>query len=143
MNKRILIGSQYFFGCYEGFKGHDIDELEIINTNNFRNCRQLSGQGSCLFQFKEYDSKEPYINFALRSKTGMVIGKFLVPEFCEKIGFTIEDLPRLEPLLERLDEQHKYEEIIYNAYIENNSFTLTDEQRAAAYKSYKESRGIE
>ena len=73
----------------------------------------------------------------------MVIGKFLVPEFCAEIGFTIEDLPRLEPLLAKLDEKHKYEEIIYNAYIENNAFVLTDEQRAAAYESYKVSRGIE
>ena len=47
--KRFLIGSQYFFGCYEGFKGHDIDELQIINAQNFSNCRQLSGNGKCIF----------------------------------------------------------------------------------------------
>lgn len=140
---RMLIGSQYFFNCYEGFEGRDLDELEIIETDNFRHCRQISGQRRCLFQFKKYDSKEVYIKYALRSKTGMVLGKFLVPEFCNAIGFTIEDLPRLEPLLAKLDEKHKYEEIIYNAYIENNAFVLTDEQRAAAYESYKVSRGAE
>jgi hypothetical protein len=56
----------------------------------------------------------------------MVIGKFLIPEFNELINFTIDDLPRLEPLLNRLDDKHKYEKIIYDSYIENNAFVLTD-----------------
>ena len=34
------------------------------------------------------------------------------------------------------------EEIIFNSYIENNSFTLTQEQRDLAYQSYKETRRI-
>ena len=89
---------------------------------------------------KKHDSKEDYIDWALKSNIGMVIGKFLVPEFCTEIGFTIEDLPRLAPLLDRLDDGHKYEEIIYHSYLENGSFTLTDEQRDRAYQSYKESR---
>ena len=72
----------------------------------------------------------------------MVIGKFLVPEFCNEIGFSIEDLRELVPLIEKLDKKHKYEEIIFNAYLENGAFILTDEQRAAAYKSYRESRGL-
>ena len=71
----------------------------------------------------------------------MVIGKFLVPEFCDAIGFTIEDLPKLEVLVTRLDEKHLYEKIIYDSYIENNAFVLTDRQRDQAYKSYLESRG--
>jgi hypothetical protein len=71
----------------------------------------------------------------------MVVGKFLVPEFCAAIGFTIEDLPQLKPLIDILDNKHKYEEIIFNSYLKNGSFTLTDEQRERAYKSYKNSRG--
>ena len=141
MNK-ILIGSQYFFSCYEDFLSKDIDELEIIETADFKQIRQITGQGKCLFQLQKHDSKEDYIIWALQSKLGMVIGKFLIPEFNEKIGFTIEDLPNLAPLIEKLDAKHKYEEIIFNSYIENNAFTLTLEQREQAYKSYKESRGI-
>ena len=71
----------------------------------------------------------------------MIVGKFLIPEFCEEIGMTIEDLPKLRPLIEKLDDGHKYEEIIFNSYIENGAFILTDEQRLKAYNSYKESRG--
>ena len=136
----MLIGSKYFFSCYEDFEPHDTDELEIIETDEFKQMRQLTGQGRCLFQMKKHSSKEDYIDWAIKSPVGMVIGKFLVPEFCDAIGFTVEDLPRVKVLIDRLDETHKYEEIIYNSYIENGSFTLTDEQRARAYSSYKESR---
>ena len=72
----------------------------------------------------------------------MVIGKFLVPEFCETIGFTVADLHKLEVLITKLDDKHKYEEIIFNSYIENGDFTLTKEQRDLAYQSYKETRRI-
>ena len=140
MNK-FLMGSQYFFSCYEDFNSKDIDEIEIIETNDFKYIRQLTGKGRCLFQLKKLNNVNDYIEYALQSNIGMVIGKFLIPEFCEAIGFTINDLPKLKILINQLDDKHKYEEIIYNSYIENNSFTLTDKQRENAYKSYKESRG--
>lgn len=139
---KFLMGSQYFFSCYEDFTSKDTDEVEIIETDEFKYVRQLTGQGRCLFQLKKYPSKEEYIDCALQSSLGMVVGKFLIPEFCEAIGFTVEDLPRLHGLVDILDDKHKYEEIIYNAYIKNGSFTLTDMQRNEAYNSYKESRGI-
>ncbi len=139
MNK-FLIGSQYFFSCYNDFESKDIDELQIIEANEFSQVRQITGKGRCLFQVKKHDSKEDYIDWALQSQIGMVVGKFLVPEFCAAIGLTIEDLSRLKVLIDKLDDKHKYEEIIYNSYIENGSFTLTPDQRDRAYKSYKESR---
>lgn len=136
----MIIGSTYFFSCYEDFKPHDIDELEIIETDEFKQTRQFTGLGRCLFQMKKHSSKEEYIDWAIKSPIGMTVGKFLVPEFCEAIGFTVDDLPRVRVLIDRLDKTHKYEEIIYNSYLENGSFTLTEEQRAKAYESYKNSR---
>ena len=140
MNK-IIIGSQYFFSCYENFESKDIDELQLIDTNEFEQIRQITGRGKCLFQMKKHSTTEEYIDWALKSSIGMVIGKFLIPEFCAEIGFTINDLPRLSALIDRLDDRHKYEELIYNSYLQNGSFTLTDEQRDKAYESYRESRG--
>jgi hypothetical protein len=140
MNK-YLMGSKYFFSCYDDFTSKDIDEIQIIETNEFNQVRQITGQGKCLFQLRKHPSKEGYINWALQSQIGMVIGKFLIPEFNEAIGFTVEDLPRLKVLIDKLDDKHKYEEIIFNSYLKNGSFTLTDEQRERAYKSYKQSRG--
>lgn len=139
MNK-FLIGSNYFFSCYDDFKSKDIDELQIVETDEFKQIRQITGKGKCLFQMKKHNSKEEYINWALKSELGMVIGKFLVPEFCNEIGFTIQDLPKLQLLINKLDDKHKYEEIIFNSYLQNGSFELTDEQRDLAYQSYKNAR---
>lgn len=138
---KILIGSTYFFSQYEDFQSKDIDEIEIIDTIEFSQMRQITGQGKCLFQMKRHSSKDEYIKWALKSQMGMVIGKFLVPEFNSVIGLTIEDLLKLKPLLKKLDDKHKYEEIIFNSYIENGDFTLTEKQRDLAYQSYKDSRG--
>ena len=139
---KILIGSTYFFSEYNDFNSKDRDELEIIDTNEFNQIRQITGKGKCLFQMKRHSSKEEYIAWALQSQLGMVIGKFLVPEFNAAIGFSVEDLKRLSPLIKILDDKHKYEEIIFNSYIENGNFTLTKEQRDLAYQSYKETRRI-
>lgn len=139
---KILIGSTYFFSEYNDFNSKDRDELEIIDTNEFNQIRQITGKGKCLFQMKRHSSKEEYIAWALQSQLGMVIGKFLVPEFNAAIGFSVEDLKRLSPLIKKLDDKHKYEEIIFNSYIENGNFTLTKEQRDLAYQSYKETRRI-
>ena len=77
------------------------------------------------------------IKDALMSKSGMVIGKFLVLEFINELNMTIEDLKTLKPLIERLDEKHLYEKVIYDSYIQNNDFYLTQEQLDEAYKIYK------
>ena len=135
----ILMGSNYFFHQYSDFKSTDIDKIELVDTDEFKEKRIIRGQGKDYFYLKR-KSKEQLIQDALKSKLPMVVGKFLIPEFNKQINFTIEDLPKLQPLIDKLDEKHKYEEIIYNAYIENKSFTLTEEQRDAAYRRYKEAR---
>jgi hypothetical protein len=136
------MGSTYFFSCYDDFKSHDIDEVEIIETADFKYMRHLSGQGKCLFQLKRKETAEEYIQDALKNNLGMTVGKFLIPEFCTEIRLTIEDLPKLQPLIDKLDDRHLYEKIIFESYLENGTFVLTEEQRLAAYKEYKESRGI-
>ncbi len=140
---RILVGSQYFFAQYPHFKSKDIDEVEIVETAEFQHLKQISRKGSCLFIIRRQQNKDDYINWALKSKAGMVLGKFLVPEFCQEIDFTIKDLPKLAPLLDRLDRRHQYERIIYDSYLSNGAFYLTQAQRDAAYTSYYKSRQID
>lgn len=70
----------------------------------------------------------------------MQLGKFLIPTFIEAIGFTIEDLKKLQPLADNLDDKHKYEKVIYDSYIQNNDFILTDEQLQKAYLEYKHNK---
>lgn len=135
-----LVGSTYFFSCYEGFVPHDRDTVEIIETDMFQHKRQITGRGMCVFQLKKKAHFQEYLDWDIHTGEGMAVGKWLVPEFCAEVGFTVEDLPKLLPLVELLDERHKYEEVIYNAYVENQSFTLTAEQRAEAYKCYQEKK---
>ena len=70
----------------------------------------------------------------------MEIGKFLVPEFIKEFKLSIDDLKKLEPIVAKLDDKHKYEEVIFRSYLENNDFILTDEQREEAFRIYNNSR---
>ena len=141
MNKRYLVGSQYFFRDIVGFSSKDIDYLEIEeNPKEYKFYMQFTSKDKCLFKWKKLHKKQ-FISYCLkRSKSAMEIGKFLVKEFVEDIEFTIEDLKQLEPALEKLDEKHLYLKVIYNSYIENNDFVLTQEQRLLAYEEYKKAR---
>ena len=140
MDNRFLVGSQYFFKDIEGFNSKDIDYL-IIETNprDYKEKYQISGNCQCLFKWKKM-SKDDFINNVLETKLPMEVGKFLVREVAFVIGLKINDLKKLRPVIERLDEKHKYLEVIYNSYLENGSFYLTDEQRELAYEEYKKAR---
>lgn len=135
----ILMGSTYFFKSYPDFKPHDIDKIDIIETDKFAEKQIIRGQGKDYIILKN-KPKQQLIADALKSELAMVVGKFLIPEFNNCIGFTIEDLPQLQPLIDNLDEKHLYEKIIYEAYLANGDFILTQKQRDAAYESYKETR---
>lgn len=139
--EKILIGSRYFFSSYKDFRSHDYDYVAFVDTNDFQQMCRVRSKRECVFIMKRHEDKEAYIDWALQQKAGMVIGKFLVPEVCKEMGFKLTDLLKLESLLDKLDEKHEYERIIYDSYLINGDFVLTDEQRQRAYDSYKESRG--
>lgn len=138
MNK-FLVGSNIFFrGFFEDFNSKDIDILLLEdNPNGFENVRQFHFKDRCIFQWRRMDKNE-FINLSLERGLGMELGKFLVPEFAKEMKMDINDLERLRPLAEKLDEKHLYEKVIYNAYIENGCWFLTDEQRIEAYRVYNE-----
>lgn len=138
--KTILVGSTYFFKDIEGFNSKDVDYLILENRpKEYKTNYQLTGKGQCLFKWKKMSVSE-YISLALETKCPMEVGKFLVKEVAYSIGMKIEDLEKLAPVFEKLDDKHKYEKVIYDSYIENNKYYLTDEQRMRAYEVYKEFR---
>lgn len=143
MRRKILVGSSAFFNEIEGFQPKDRDYVILVsNPVGFRYARQTSFPDKyCLFEWKKM-SVDEFIKYTLETKLSMTAGKFLIPEFNKQIGFTIEHLKKLGPVFERLDDRHQYEKIIYDAYVENNCFELTEEQRLKAYKKYKEERQI-
>lgn len=139
----MLMGSRYFFEGYPDFKPHDTDTIELVPPNKMFKIglvvRGKKGQGTDAYFFVK-KPKEDMIQDALNSQVPMVFCKFLIPEFNEQIGFTVEDLPKLWPLVNRVDEKHLYAKMIFEYYIENKSFTLTQEQRDKAYHEYKRLR---
>ena len=139
-NKRYLMGSRYFFGCFIDFKSHDTDYIILEdNPKDYKNVKNIRGQGQDIFYWRKMQPSE-FIEVTLSSGTPMQIGKFLIPEVVNELKFTIEDLKLLEPLVRQLDEKHLYEKIIYYSYIKNNQFSLTSEQITHAYKIYKKYR---
>lgn len=138
--KKIMIGSSVFFSEYEDYKSKDKDVIAIMDTFiPHKNSLNMKIKGEDIFLYRNMN-KQRFIQDAFSSGVPMRAGKFLVPEFAEYIGLDINDLRRLAPLFDQMDEAHKYEKIIFDAYVENGSFTLTDEQRNVAYEEYKKTR---
>lgn len=136
----MIVGSNAFFKDIDGFVSKDTDILELVDIPiGFKIVRQIKFPNKCVFQWKRMNPQE-FIDATLKHNVPMAIGKFLIPEFCEEIGFTIEHLKQLKPLVEKLDEKHKYEEVIFNSYIKNGSFVLESEQLMESYELYKQTR---
>ena len=129
---------------YDDYKLKDNDELHIVDEFIFPNkvCMNMRlFDGNDIFIFKNTDKQE-YINDVYESGVNMKVGKFLIPEFNKYINFTIDDLKSLQPIFDNMDEKHTYERVIFESYLKNGDFFLTDEQRREAYKEYKRSRGL-
>lgn len=132
----MIVGSSAFFRSIDGFVSKDIDILELIDKPiGFKIFRQIKFPNKCVFQWKRMSPQE-FIDVTIKNNTPMEVGKFLVPEFNNEIGFTIDDLKQLDLLFNKLDDKHLYEKIIYDSYIENNQFILTDIQLQKAYEEY-------
>ena len=144
---KYLVGSSYFFYQYEDYQIIDLDYVELIKINqDDEDCYDIKNiivtpEGYIAdYRIIYYKTKEDIIQRELKYKVGNFIGQFLVPELCKEINFTIQDLLRMKPLVEALDKKHLYEKIIYDFYIQNNSFVLTGSQRFKAYQEYKKYR---
>lgn len=140
--KKFTVGSKAFFDGMPGYKPHDTDILCIMDVWDVEGTDILNMKlnREDVF-FTRNMSKEEFIQNAFEEHP-MRIGKFMVPEFAEYIGFTISDLKRLKPILNKMDDKHKYYVVIYNSYLKNKTFKLTEEQRQIAFDTYKKERGM-
>ena len=140
--ERIITGSCCFFAEYPGFCSKDIDEIEFVDKNPSSSFERIvKGTNKDVFYLKK-TTKENYIKYFLNRDSGMTIAFFITPRVAEILGLTIEDLKLVAPLREKLkdDPRHEYLGIIYDYYIENNNFTLTNTQRQMAYNNYLAAR---
>lgn len=135
---KITVGSNAFFKNITDFKnGHDKDLLYIIDYPLFGNNVQIIHKNDIDKIFIYNSGKENLIKNVTHEFEAC---SFLVPEFAKYIDLNIEDLKRLEPWFDKLDDKHKYEKLIYKYYLINNDFVLTEEQLNEAYKIYKKYR---
>jgi hypothetical protein len=139
--KKFAMGSKIFFAGMPGFRPKDKDYLYIMEGFNLpkTNVLHLHMDENDRFFYRDMD-KQGFIDDVETTGVMMKACKFLIPEFNEYIGFTIEDLKSVRRFFENIDEKHKYALLICDAYIENNAFTLTKEQKEAAYEEYKKHR---
>ena len=139
---QFIIGSKAFFSEFPDFNAVDTDYLIMDDNPDFELTKSYMEGDDIHYVYWEDMPKERFIEVHRHFYEGRFIQKFLVPEFAEYLGLTIEDLKSLSFLLDRLDDKHTYCRVIYNAYVENNAFTLTPEQLQLAYAVYKQDRGI-
>ena len=142
MNKQITTGSRAFFSGMEGFQPKDKDIVVLIDksqANGFEWMRQTSNGSVDLFEIVNRPKAE-LIAHAVEKAKPMAIARFLTPAFAEAIGLQVEDLKELKPMRQALDAKHAYLGIIFDAYVETDSFALSGEQRQSAYDAYKAAR---
>ena len=137
--KEFLVGSKVFFSVFEDFNAVDTDILIIDDDPDYPVEKSYMEGNIHYIRWRNF-SKEQLIQEHRYIYKGRYIQKFLVPEFIEYIGLTIDDLKELGFMIPFLDDQHNYVKVIYDAYIENNGFYLTQEQLEEAYRVYKEDR---
>ena len=135
------MGSSYFFNKFEDYVQKDADELCIMDSFPFKgtNVLNMKKDGKDVFFYRDMD-KDAFIEDTISSKVPMRVGKFLIKEFSEHLGMVPNDLKAFDHMFEGLDKKHTYEKIIYDAYLENGEFRLTDDQLDAAYREYKRTR---
>ena len=128
-----------------GFNPHDDDDIFCL-VDSPRECGIMFGtrlemklNGVDYFYYINMP-KDRLIKLHLSLNDAMTVGKFLVPDVAKYLDFTIEDIQKLSPLFEKLDEHHIYEKVIFNSYIENGGFFLTPEQRQKAFEAYLSAR---
>ena len=140
---RYLTGSRAFFNSYEDFNSKDIDYVEIIDSEEFPRKRIIRDEnGNSVHQWRRKD-KEVMIQEIEAMPTSGAVVAFLIPEFANEIGLTINELKTLQEHIYRICElypKYSYYKVIYDSYIINNSFMLTDEQRLNAYTKYRKYR---
>lgn len=141
--KKINTGSRAFFGNMPDYSSHDCDVLLVLDewpeeiTDTRFSCRATK----CDAFFIKQMTKEEYIAETLETGDTRRVFYYMLPDFAELIGLTVDDLKRVEPVVRKLTgTRHQWYITIYEAYVANGGFFLTDEQREAAYEVFKRVR---
>lgn len=136
----IEVGSNYFFKQFKDFKPKDLDYIELVDKpKHFKYVCHVRNNNTCIFYWRRMSVGE-FIDYTINQCSPMSVGKFLIKEFCDEIGFKVSDLKLLENIFYKLDDKHKYLKVIFDLYIINNDFVLTNEQKQKAFAEYNKYR---
>lgn len=138
----FITGSKAFFEGMKGFVPSDTDKLIYFNKQN-KNNFSVRKNKETIFYVNENLGKQGIKENILKGTNYNSLCQFLVPDVIEYLKVTIDDIKELQEYYHKCDYKHQYLAIICDSYIENNSFTLTDEQRLKAYNLYRTTRGLE
>lgn len=142
MRKEYVVGSRAFFGGIEGFVPGDRDTLILVDYPEnecgiaFGIRSEMRLKGNCYLFYRRKPKEQMFSDCV----DPIEVGKFLVPEVAKDLGLSIDDIKTLEPLVSQLEGKHLYEADIYNAYLSNEDFILTEEQKIRAYETYQKYR---
>lgn len=140
--KTFEVGSRSFFKDFEDYETRDYDYIVLVKGLGKKFKKRFGIENKDYIAYNNNVTKEQLIKFVKESKIVNKLCMFLVPEFIDYFKVTIEDLRQFIGISENLDKFHKYLKIILDAYIENNSFVLTNEQLNDAYIEYKKEREL-
>ena len=140
MTKQIQVGSRAFFSDYEDFQPADNDILEL-NSEQYEDYYSTRENDVHIFHYK-YTNKEQFLEFEFKhiEESPLAVCAFVVPEVAEFLELTLEELFMFEYYFKKINRRHLYVKYIYDCYMENRAFSLTQEQKDFAYNLYNENR---
>ncbi len=140
MNNRILVGSRAFFSGIDGFNTDNRNFIKLVHTNAaLLPESKLSIHGNITYRMLR-EPASSMVAKVVESDNALLLGNFLVPQVAKEIGLSVSQLDTLLPLAAKLPAKLAYQSVILQGYITNGSFTLTAEQREAAYAAYCSAR---
>lgn len=136
--EKILVGSASFFAGMEGYNGTP-NYVQVIDEPKPGCSKWWSKRGEDTFEWVRHPKD---VQLKKLASAGVVkrVAALLSPELASVFDVMVEDIQSLHHIWDRCEGKTAYYKVIADAYIENGSFTLTDDQRIAAYSVYLEER---
>jgi len=146
MRKQFLAGSNYFFKQYTDYQKHDIDYIVLNDDMPLDYWHFYDDIQQIDWFYWKINTPKWHIEYLLKPNSfALDVAHLLIPEVAHDLGITIKDLDRLQPIIEQIVPQvgpeYHYYELIYQFYLQNNGFWLTQEQLDTVYNDYKKYRG--
>lgn len=139
--KTFITGSAAFFSNIEGFHPNNIDIISFYDSEKQKNrVHILMKNGSKYYNYVKSTYMTELYQCMMRGRKICYMASILIPEICEYLNITLNDISRFEMFRNDCDDKYQYLWKIYDFYKLNGKMELTNEQLQEAYEMYKEER---